>query len=207
VRTTVVDHPLAAQLLTRLRDRDTDRAVFRQAVEELSVMLLFEATRELVTEAVTVQTPLAAATGCRVVETPLVVPILRAGLGMLGAVLRLLPGAETGFIGVARNESSFQPEPYMNAVPDDLGGRPVVVLDPMLATGGSMEHACRILASRRSGHLTAVVLLAAPEGLDRLAQTRLDLDVWTAAIDERLNEQAYIVPGLGDAGDRLFGTA
>lgn len=203
----MVDHPLAAQLLTRLRDRDTDRAVFRQAVEELSVMLLFEATRGLATEAVTVETPLAAADGCRVVGPPLVVPILRAGLGMLGAVLRLLPGAETGFIGVARNESSFQPEPYMNAVPEQLGGRPVLVLDPMLATGGSLEHACRILAERGAGHQSAVVLLAAPEGLERLSRSGLDLDIWTAAIDERLNEQAYIVPGLGDAGDRLFGTA
>jgi uracil phosphoribosyltransferase len=207
MRTTVVDHPLAAQLLTRLRDRDTDRAVFRHAVEELSVMVLFEATRTLATEAVTVQTPLAPAAGHRVVDAPLVVPILRAGLGMLGAVLRLLPGTETGFIGVARNESSFQPEPYMNAVPEQLNGRSVFVLDPMLATGGSLEHACRILADRGAGHLTAVVLLAAPEGLDRLGRSGLDLEVWTAAVDERLNEQAYIVPGLGDAGDRLFGTA
>ena len=207
MRTTVVDHPLAAQLLTRLRDRHTDRAVFRQAVEELSLMLLFEATRALATQAVTVDTPLAPAAGVQVVDLPLVVPILRAGLGMLGAVLRLLPGAETGFIGVSRNESSFQPEPYMNAVPDQLDGRAVLVLDPMLATGGSLEHACRILAGRGAGHLTAVVLLAAPEGLDHLAGSGLDLEVWTAAIDERLNEHAYIVPGLGDAGDRLFGTA
>jgi uracil phosphoribosyltransferase len=207
VKTSVVDHPLAAQLLTRLRDKHTDRAVFRQAVEELSVMLLFEATRGLVSEAVTVETPLGPAVGSRIVDTPLVVPILRAGLGMLGAVLRVMPGTETGFIGVARNESSFQPEPYMNAVPDQLHGRQVLVLDPMLATGGSLEHACRILAARGAGHLTAVVVLAAPEGLDRLAHSGLDLEVWTAAIDERLNEQAYIVPGLGDAGDRLFGTA
>jgi uracil phosphoribosyltransferase len=207
VKTSVVDHPLAAQLLTRLRDKDTDRAVFRQAVEELSVMLLFEATRGLVTEKIAVETPLGPAVGRRVVDTPLVVPILRAGLGMLGAVLRVMPGTETGFIGVARNESNFQPEPYMNAVPEDLQGRQVLVLDPMLATGGSLEHACRILASRGAGHLTAVVVLAAPEGLERLARSGLDLEVWTAAIDERLNEQAYIVPGLGDAGDRLFGTA
>jgi uracil phosphoribosyltransferase len=206
VKTTIVDHPLAAQLLTRLRDRGTDRAVFRQAVEDLSIMVLFEATRDLVVEEVTVETPLGPAVGRRVVDTPLVVPILRAGLGMLGAVLRLLPGTETGFIGVARNESNFQPEPYMNAVPDRLGGRPVLVLDPMLATGGSLEHACRILVERGAGHLSAVVLLAAPEGLDRLSRSGLDLDIWTAAVDEGLNEHAYIVPGLGDAGDRLFGT-
>jgi uracil phosphoribosyltransferase len=207
MKVTVVDHPLAAQLLTRLRDRDTDRAGFRQAVEELSVMLLFEATRGLASEAVSVETPMGPAVGSRVVDPPLVVPILRAGLGMLGAVLRLLPGTDTGFIGVARNESNFQPEPYMNAVPEQLHGRPVLVLDPMLATGGSLEHACRILSERGAGHITAVVVLAAPEGLQRLSQSGLDLDIWTAAIDERLNEHAYIVPGLGDAGDRLFGTA
>jgi uracil phosphoribosyltransferase len=207
VRTTVVDHPLAAQLLTRLRDRDTDRALFRQSLDELSGMLLFEATRCLSTEEVTVQTPLGPAVGARVVNPPLVVPILRAGLGMLGAVLRLLPGAETGFIGVARNQASFVPQPYMNAVPERLDGRQVLVLDPMLATGGSLEHACRVLADRGAGHITAVGVLAAPEGLARLDRSGLDVEVWTAAIDERLDDHAYIVPGLGDAGDRLFGTA
>jgi uracil phosphoribosyltransferase len=207
VPTAVLDHPLAAQLLTRLRDRETERAAFRQALDELSGMLLFEATRHLAVAAVTVQTPLGPAAGCRIADLPLVVPILRAGLGMLGAVLRLLPGTETGFIGVARNEDDFQPVPYMNAVPEKLDGRHVLILDPMLATGGSLEHACRILVERGAGHITAVCVLAAPEGLDRLERSGLDLEVWTAAIDERLNQQAYIVPGLGDAGDRLFGRA
>ncbi len=205
--TLVVDHPLAAQLLARLRDRDTDRAVFRQALDELSGMLLFEATRGLATTAITVRTPLGLAPGRRVTDPPLVVPILRAGLGMLGAVLRLLPGTETGFIGVARNEDNWQPEPYMNAVPERLDGRHVLILDPMLATGGSLEHAARTLVDRGAGHITAVCVLAAPEGLERLERSGLDLQVWTAAIDDRLNDQAYIVPGLGDAGDRLFGTA
>jgi uracil phosphoribosyltransferase len=207
VRTTVVDHPLAAQLLTRLRDVNTDRAVFRQALDELSGMLLFEATRGLTTTPVDIETPMGPTVGCRIGDPPLVVPILRAGLGMLGAVLRLLPGTDTGFIGVARNEDSFQPVPYMNAVPERLDGRPVLVLDPMLATGGSLEHACSVLVGRGAGHLTAVCVLAAPEGLARLERSGLDLDVWTAAIDDHLNQQAYIVPGLGDAGDRLFGTA
>ena len=138
---------------------------------------------------------------------PLVVPVLRAGLGMLGGVLRHLPETDTGFIGVARNEETFVPEPYMNSVPDELDGRPVLVLDPMLATGGSLEHSCRILAERGAGPLTAVCVLAAPEGITRLDSTRLVQHVVTASIDERLNDQAYIVPGLGDAGDRLFGTA
>jgi uracil phosphoribosyltransferase len=207
VPTTVVDHPLAAQLLARLRDVATDRAVFRQSLDELSGMLVFEATRGLATAEVAIETPLGPAVGRRVVDPPLVVPILRAGLGMLGAVLRLLPGTETGFIGVSRNEDDFQPQPYMNAVPERLEGRQVLVLDPMLATGGSLEHACGILVERGAGHLTAVCVLAAPEGLDRLHRSGLDLEVWTAAIDDHLNEQAYIVPGLGDAGDRLFGTA
>jgi uracil phosphoribosyltransferase len=207
VRTTVVGHPLAAQLLTRLRDVTTDRAVFRQALDELSGMLVFEATRQLATAPVGIDTPLCPTVGCRVVDPPLVVPILRAGLGMLGAVLRLLPGTEAGFIGVSRNEDSFQPEPYMNAVPERLDGRHVLILDPMLATGGSLEHACRTLVERGAGHITAACVLAAPEGLERLGSSGLDLDVWTAAIDDHLNEHAYIVPGLGDAGDRLFGTA
>jgi len=126
---------------------------------------------------------------------------------MLGAVLHLMPETATAFIGVARNEETFQPEPYMNSVPADLNGRDVLVLDPMLATGGSMEHACRVLAARNAGRLTCVCILSAPEGLARLEATDLIAEVVTASIDERLNDLAYIVPGLGDAGDRLFGTA
>ena len=181
--------------------------MFRQSLDELSGMVLFEATRQLATAKVSVQTPVGPAVGCRVVDPPLVVPILRAGLGMLGAVLRLLPGTETGFIGVSRNEDSFEPRPYMNAVPERLEGRSVLVLDPMVATGGTLEHACRVLAARGAGHLTAVSVLAAPEGLERLERSGIDIEVWTAAVDDRLNDQAFIVPGLGDAGDRLFGTA
>ena len=145
--------------------------------------------------------------GVQIGEPPLVVPVLRAGLGMLGAVLHLMPETATAFIGVARNEETFQPEPYMNSVPAGPQGRDVLVLDPMLATGGSMEHACRILAGRNAGRLTCVCILSAPEGLARLEATDLIAEVVTASIDERLNDLAYIVPGLGDAGDRLFGTA
>jgi uracil phosphoribosyltransferase len=207
VHTTVVDHPLAQQLLTRLRDERTDRATFRQTADTLSQILVYEASRSIATEVVAVTTPLGPTTGVRLVEPPLVVPVLRAGLGMLGAVLHLLPETATGFIGVARNEETFQPEPYMNSVPADLHGRDVLVLDPMLATGGSMEHSCRILADRNAGRLTCVCILAAPEGIARLEATGLITEVVTSSIDERLNDQAYIVPGLGDAGDRLFGTA
>jgi uracil phosphoribosyltransferase len=207
MQVTVVDHPLAAQLLTRLREAATDRAGFRRSMDDLSGILVYEATRGVEVEAIDIDTPMGPTAGTRLSRPPLVVPVLRAGLGMLGGVLRHLPETDTGFIGVARNEATFVPEPYMNSVPDELHGRPVLVLDPMLATGGSMEHSCRILANRGAGPLTAVCVLAAPEGIARLEASGLVAHVVTASIDERLNEQAYIVPGLGDAGDRLFGTA
>lgn len=205
--TAVVDHPLVAQLLTRMRDRDTDRATFRHACDELSGMLVYEAARSLATEAVTVQTPLAEVQGVRIARPPLVVPVLRAGLGMLGPVLRLLPDSDTGFIGVSRDETTLRPEPYMNSVPDDLEGRHVLILDPMLATGGSLLYSCELLAARNAGPITAVCVLAAPEGVERLGGSGLVERLVVAAIDEQLNHQAFIVPGLGDAGDRLFGTA
>ena len=207
MKTTVVDHPLAQQLLTRLRDDRTDMASFRQTTDTLARLLVYEATRSLAVEELEVTTPLGPTRGVRIASAPLVVPVLRAGLGMLGAVLHLLPETETGFIGVARNEETFEPELYMNSVPADLDDRDVLVLDPMLATGGSLEHTCRILAERNAGRLTCVCILAAPEGLARLEGTGLVEEVVVASIDERLNGTAYIVPGLGDAGDRLFGTA
>jgi uracil phosphoribosyltransferase len=207
METSVVDHPLAARLLTRMRDERTDRALFRHACDELSGMLVYEAARTLATEPVTVRTPLAEVQGVRVARPPLVVPVLRAGLGMLGPVLRLLPESDTGFIGVSRDETTFRPEPYMNSVPDDLDGRPVLVLDPMLATGGSLLYTCELLADRNAGPITAVCVLAAPEGVERLGASGLVERLVLAAVDEQLNHQAFIVPGLGDAGDRLFGTA
>jgi uracil phosphoribosyltransferase len=207
MQVTVVDHPLAAQLLTRLRDEATDRAGFRRAMDDLSGILVYEATRGVVVADVEVRTPLATTTGTRMVQPPLVVPVLRAGLGMLGGVLRYLPETDTGFIGLARNEETYLPESYMSSVPEQLDGRPVLVLDPMLATGGSLEHSCRTLADRGAGPLTAVCVLAAPEGIARIEASGLVTQVVTASIDERLDDSAYIVPGLGDAGDRLFGTA
>jgi len=203
----VVDHPLAAQLLTRLRDQRTDRAAFRQAADDLALMLVYEATRALPTESITVETPIRSTTGVRIAEAPLVVPVLRAGLGMLGPVLRLLPGSDTGFVGVSRDESTHRPAPYMDSVPDDLAGRAVLVLDPMLATGGSMAYTCELLAARNAGEITAVCVLAAPEGIERLRAGGLVHRLCTAAVDERLDDRAFIVPGLGDAGDRLFGSA
>jgi uracil phosphoribosyltransferase len=204
---TVVDHPLAARLLTRLRDHTTDRAAFRLAMDELAGMLVYEACRTLPCERIEVTTPLGPAPGIRIPHPPLVVPVLRAGLGLHGAVLRLLPETDTAFIGVSRNEETLQPEPYMNSVPADLGGRAVMVLDPMLATGGSLAHACQLLHKRGAGPLTGVCVLAAPEGIAHIEQSGLVERVVTAAVDDHLDERAFIVPGLGDAGDRLFGTA
>ena len=204
---TVVDHPLAARLLTRLRDEDTDRAAFRIAMDELAGMLVYEACRTLPTEEVHVASPMGPAKGTRIAHPPLVVPVLRAGLGLHGAVLRLLPETDTAFVGVSRNEETLQPEPYMNSVPQDLAGRPVLVLDPMLATGGSLAHACALLAERGAGEMTGVCVLAAPEGLEHIARSGLVARVVTAAVDDHLDDRAFIVPGLGDAGDRLFGTA
>ena len=204
---TVVDHPLAGQLLTRLRDETTNRSGFRRAMDDLSGILVYEATRHLAVESIDIRTPLGPTQGTQVARPPLVVPVLRAGLGMLGGVLRHLPETDTGFIGLARNEDTYLPESYMSSVPDDLDGRAVLVLDPMLATGGSLEHSCRTLVDHRAGRLTAVCVLAAPEGVERLRASGLVAHLVTAAIDVRLDENAYIFPGLGDAGDRLFGTA
>jgi uracil phosphoribosyltransferase len=207
MQVTVVDHPLTAQLLARLRDETTDREGFRRAMDDISGILVYEAMRDAATEEHVVATPLVETTGLRLAAPPLVVPVLRAGLGMLGGVLRYLPETDTGFIGLARNEETYEPEAYMNSVPDHLSDRPVLVLDPMLATGGSLVHSCRTLAERGAGPMTAVCVLAAPEGVAKVEASGLVAHLVTASIDDGLNDHAYIVPGLGDAGDRLFGTA
>ena len=205
VQTTVVDHPLAASRLTTMRDSRTDPATFRAALRELTLMLVYEATRDVPVIREHVHTPVARAMGVRLVEPPLLVPVLRAGLGMAEAAFGLLPEAQMGFVGLARDEATFQPRAYMESLPDDLTGRPVFVLDPMLATGGSLEHCVRLLTTRGATDVTVLCALAAPEGLRRLTDAELPIRVFTASIDERLNDSAYIVPGLGDAGDRQFG--
>lgn len=206
VRVTVVDHPLAAEQLGLLRDIHTPPALFRAALDALAGFLVYEACRELPTVASTVTTPLGDADSCRIATVPLLVPVLRAGLGMLQAALRLLPAADTGFVGVTRNEATHQPTTYVTKLPEDLAGRACFVLDPMLATAGSMLHTCQGLIDRGAATpITAVCVLAAPEGIDVLASSGLDMHVVTAAVDSHLNEHAYIVPGLGDAGDRQFG--
>jgi uracil phosphoribosyltransferase len=203
----VVDHPLAAERLTRLRDKTTKRAEFRRNLAELTTFLVYEALRDQPVVTIEVDTPLAPAKGVAVADPPLLVPVMRAGLGMLDAALLLLPNARVGFIGMRRDEETFLPHAYVNTVPDDLHRRRVMVLDPMLATGGSLVHTCRLLRDANAGPITVVCVLASPEGVDAFTREGFDARVFTAAIDSHLNENAYIVPGLGDAGDRQFGLA
>ncbi len=202
---TVVDHPLVSARLTLLRRADTPPTLFGPALGELGGMLVYEALRDLPGTTVEVTTPLSAASGVSIDDPPLLVPVLRAGLGMLEPARRLLPGAAVGFVGVRRNEETFQPEPYFNTVPDDLEGRDVLVLEPMLATGGSLAYVCGRMAGAGAGQITAVCALAAPEGVAALEAAAPGVRLFVAAVDGGLNERAYIVPGLGDAGDRQFG--
>jgi len=201
----VVDHPLAAARLSTMRDARTDNAAFRAALRDLTLMLIYEAGRSLATEPFAIHTPVARTTAIRLSNPPLLVPVLRAGLGMADQAHALIPEAQMGFVGLARNEETLLPTPYMESLPESLAGRPVYVLDPMLATGGSMVHTIELLIGRGATDVTAICTLAAPEGLQRLADSRLPVRVVTAAVDERLNDSGYIVPGLGDAGDRQFG--
>ena len=212
MRTHVIDHPLVAHKLTALRDQDTDSPTFRRLADELVTLLAYEATRDVRVEPVTISTPVAPAAGVKLATPkPLVVPILRAGLGMLDGMVRLLPTAEVGFLGMIRNEETLEASTYAERLPEDLSGRQCYVLDPMLATGGTLAAAIRFLVDRGADHITAICLLVAPEGCARLEKDLADLEVpvtiVTAAMDERLNEVGYIVPGLGDAGDRLYGVA
>lgn len=209
MRVHVADHPLVAHKLTRLRDRDTDSPTFRRLADELVTLLAYEATRDVPVERVVVETPLAPADGVRLSNPrPIVVPILRAGLGMLDGMARLLPTAEVGFLGMLRDEETLQPRTYANRLPDDLSGRTCFVLDPMLATGGTLASAVEYLRAREAGSVVAICLLAAPEGLETL-RARFgagdDLTIVVAGLDSHLDERGFIVPGLGDAGDRLYG--
>lgn len=201
----IVDHPLAAARLTALRDERTDNAAFRAALRDLTLMLVYEATREAAVESIPVRTPLTETAGARLANPPLLVPVLRAGLGMVDQAHALIPEAQVGFVGIARNEQTRQPTPYLASLPDDLRGRSVFVLDPMLATGGSMAHTLGLLRDRNADDITAICVVCAPEGIAALEEAAPGIRLITAAVDDGLNEIAYIVPGLGDAGDRQFG--
>ncbi|MEO6509495.1 MAG: uracil phosphoribosyltransferase [Nocardioides sp.] len=212
MRVHVVDHPLVSHKLTNLRDEKTDSPTFRRLVDQLVTLLAYEATRDVRVGPVDIVTPVGPTSGVRLTDPqPLVVPILRAGLGMLDGMMRLLPTAEVGFLGMMRNEETLQASTYAERLPDDLSGRQCYVLDPMLATGGTLAAAIKFLTDRGADDITAICLLAAPEGCARLEADLAGLDVpvtiVTAAMDEKLNEKGYIVPGLGDAGDRLYGLA
>ncbi|WP_024796582.1 uracil phosphoribosyltransferase [Tomitella biformata] len=203
--TYVVDHPLAAARLTTMRDARSDNITFRDALRKLTQMLVYEAMRDAKVEHFEVATPIATARGVRLANPPLLVPVLRAGLGMVEEASNLIPQASVGFVGMARDETTHQPVPYLESLPADLSDYPVYVLDPMVATGGSMVRTIDLLVSRGATDVTIVCVVAAPEGIAALAESGHSVRLVAAAIDEGLNENAFLVPGLGDAGDRQFG--
>lgn len=209
MRVVIADHPLITHKLTVLRDKHTPPPTFRQLVQELMTLLAYEATREVRVESVQIETPVASTTGVRISQpAPLIVPILRAGLGMLDGMVTLVPTAEVGFLGMKRNEQTLEPETYAERLPDELHGRQCFVLDPMLATGGSLAAAIEFLFERGAEEVTAICILGTPEGIAAVRDGVGDRDVTLVlgALDDGLDEHAYIVPGLGDAGDRLYGT-
>jgi uracil phosphoribosyltransferase len=210
MRVHVADHPLITHKLSVLRDKTTPSPTFRALTEELVTLLAYEATRNVRVTAIPIDTPVAHTMGVAIAKPrPLVVPILRAGLGMLEGMVKLVPTAEVGFLGMARNEETLQPQTYAERLPEDLFGRQCFVLDPMLATGGSLNAAIQYLFDRGADDVTAVCILAAPEGLAAVERETegKNVTVVLGALDERLDENGYIVPGLGDAGDRLYGLA
>ena len=209
MRLLVADHPLITHKLTVLRDKRTPSPVFRQLTEELVTLLAYEATRNVRVTPIEIQTPVTTTTGVKIGEPrPLVVPILRAGLGMLEGMVKLIPTAEVGFLGMVRNEETLEPSTYAERLPDDLSDRQCFAIDPMLATGGSLAAAIQFLFDRGAKDVTAICLLGTPEGVAAIEAMAGDRDVTLVlgALDERLNDKGYIVPGLGDAGDRLYGT-
>ena len=210
MRVFVADHPLITHKLTVLRDVKTSQPTFRLLIEELMTLLAYEATREVRVEPIDIETPVAPTTGVRLSHPlPLIVPILRAGLGMLEGMVKLVPTAEVGFLGMVRDEETLLPTTYAERLPESLAGRQCFVLDPMLATGGSLAGAIEFLFDRGADDVTAICVLGTPEGVETLRKAAGDRNVTLVlgALDEGLDENAYIVPGLGDAGDRLYGTA
>lgn len=202
---TVISHPLVQHNLTRLRDRRTGPQEFRRVLSEVAALMLYEATRSFAVAPVSVKTPLAMARGCRLRREVVLVPVLRAGLGMLDSILQLIPHARVGFIGLKREETTLRATSYHKSLPPDLSKFEVILIDPMLATGGSAVAAMDLLSELGAKHVRMVNLVAAPEGISRVRAHYPNLPIFTAAVDRRLNEKGYILPGLGDAGDRLFG--
>jgi uracil phosphoribosyltransferase len=206
VTVTVVSHPVAQEALTNLRDQHTSNQIFRAEMRRLSLVVVAEATKHVPVSEREVTTPLATTKGAMLASRPVLVPILRAGLGMLPAAMELLPDADIAVVGVQRDEHTHEPSEYVAKLPSNLNGRTCIVLDPMLATGGSLAHGCSLLAARgAAGTIIVACVLAAPEGIRHLESTGLNLHIVTASVDSHLNDNAFIVPGLGDAGDRQFG--
>jgi len=206
----VADHPLITHKLTVLRDKSTPSPVFRQLVEELVTLLAYEATREVRTTKVEIETPVTKTEGLKLSHPrPIIIPILRAGLGMLEGIVKLLPTAEVGFLGIKRDEETLQPYTYANRLPDDLTNRQVFIIDPMLATGGTLIDSIDYVLERGATDVTCICLIGSPEGLKAVEDHigNKDVKIVLGALDQKLNEVGYIVPGLGDAGDRLYGLA
>ena len=202
----VIDHPLIQHKLGIIRDQNTGAKEFRELLEEVSMLMAYEVTRNLPVEEFQVETPVATAR-CRTMNAKIaVVPILRAGLGMVGGILKLIPTAKVGHIGVYRDPDSLRPVEYYCKLPADITERELIILDPMLATGGSAVAGIQFLKQRGASQIRLVCLIAAPEGIKNVQDKHPDVDIYVAAVDERLNSHGYIIPGLGDAGDRLFGT-
>jgi uracil phosphoribosyltransferase len=210
MRTHIANHPLVTHKLTVLRDKNTPSTTFRQLVEELVTLLTYEATKDIKVEEISIETPLVKTTGVRLsTPLPLIVPVLRAGLGMLEGILKLLPTAEVGFLGIKRNEETLEPFTYAERLPDDLTSRQVYIIDPMLATGGTLIDSIKYVFDRGAAEVIAICLIGSPEGLEAVEKAvgNQKVTIVLGALDEKLNEIGYIVPGLGDAGDRLYGLA
>ncbi len=203
----VFDHPLILHKLTILRDKTTGHKEFRELVEELAMLMAFEVTRTHPTREVEVETPLAKTQGRSIAGQEIaVVPILRAGLAMESGITRLIPTARVGHLGIYRDPESLEPVPYYSKLPDDIAEREVMIVDPMLATGGSIVAAVDTLKQKGCRTIKVMAIIAAPEGIEKVQRAHPDVEIYTAAVDSHLNDHGYIVPGLGDAGDRLFGT-
>ena len=203
----VIDHPLIQHKLTIIRDKNSGTKVFREVVDEIAMLMAYEISRDLPVEEVEIETPMMKSVQKKLAGKKVaIIPILRAGLGMVDGILQLIPAAKVGHVGLYRDEETLEPHEYFVKLPDDITSRQLLVVDPMLATGGSAVMAIDALKKRGASNIKFVCLVAAPEGVKVLQEAHPDVDIYTAALDDRLNEKGYIVPGLGDAGDRLFGT-
>ena len=202
----IFNHPLIAHKLSTIRDKSTGHRSFRAALTQIAGLMVYEVTRSLPTELVDVQTPLVTSKCTRIVGTITIVPVLRAGLGMIDGILEVMPEARVGHLGLARDEQTLEPRAYLNKLPVDMDSGPVILVDPMLATGGSASAAITMLKKSGAADIRMICLVAAPEGIDRLRNDHPDVTIYAATKDDYLNDMGYIMPGLGDAGDRMYGT-